>query len=197
MPSRWPARRRPAAEHLKSPAGIATVGAALIALPLAAQGVAKLTGGKAAKAGQRVKEKATEKAKDVADDVADDTIKEKMPKGLGGLVKGRRPEQSLQRQRRFGLGRGRRGSHRGSRKRAANADATGGRRRRSDHGGLQPLDRIRGMAVVHASRRQRSADRRLRRSRSRQRSGESPRTSRPKSSSSDPTSGSCGTSTRA
>ena len=50
-----------AAEHLKSPAGIAGVGAALIALPLAAQGVAKLTGGKAAKAGQRVKEKADRK----------------------------------------------------------------------------------------------------------------------------------------
>src|SRR6478735_7185656 len=66
----------------------AGVGAALIALPLAAQGVAKLTGGKAGKAGQRLKEKATEKAKDVADDVADETIKEKMPKGLGRLVKG-------------------------------------------------------------------------------------------------------------
>lgn len=77
-----------AAEHLKSPAGIAGVGAALIALPLAAQGVAKLTGGKAAKAGQRVKEKAAEKAKDVAGEVADDTLKEKMPKGLGGLIGG-------------------------------------------------------------------------------------------------------------
>jgi uncharacterized membrane protein len=77
-----------AAEHLKSPTGIASVGAALIALPLAAQGVAKLTGGKAAKAGQRVKSKATEKAKDVAGDVADDTLKEKMPKGLSGLVGG-------------------------------------------------------------------------------------------------------------
>ena len=77
-----------AAEHMKSPAGIAGVGAALIALPLAAQGVAKLTGGKAAKAGQRVKEKAAEKAKDVAGEVADDTLKEKMPKGLGGLIGG-------------------------------------------------------------------------------------------------------------
>jgi uncharacterized membrane protein len=78
----------PAAEHLKSPAGIAGVGAALIALPLAAQGVAKLTGGKAAKAGERLKSKATEKAKDVAGDVADDTLKDKMPKGLSGLVGG-------------------------------------------------------------------------------------------------------------
>ena len=76
----------PAADHLKSPAGIATVGAALIALPLAAQGVAKLTGGKAAKVGQQAKEKATQKAKDVAGDVADDTLKDKMPKGLSGLV---------------------------------------------------------------------------------------------------------------
>jgi uncharacterized membrane protein len=81
-------RATPAAQQLKSPGGIATVGAALIALPLAAQGVAKLTGGKAGKAGQRLKEKATEKAKDVADDVADETIKEKIPKGLGGFVKG-------------------------------------------------------------------------------------------------------------
>lgn len=78
----------PAAEHLKSPAGIAGVGAALIALPLAAQGVAKLTKGKASEAGQRVKSKATEKAKDVAGEVADNTLKKKMPKGLSGLVGG-------------------------------------------------------------------------------------------------------------
>ena len=88
MPSRWPRRPPRQLSILKSPAGIAGVGAALIALPLAAQGVAKLTKGKAAEAGQRVKSKATEKAKDVAGDVADNTLKEKMPKGLSGLVGG-------------------------------------------------------------------------------------------------------------
>ena len=73
----------PAAEHLKSPAGIfAGVGAAPSRSPSRRRAWPKLTKGKAAEAGQRVKSKATEKAKDVAGDVADNTLKEKMPKGL-------------------------------------------------------------------------------------------------------------------
>jgi uncharacterized membrane protein len=85
----------PGTEQLKSPAAIATAGAALIALPLAAQKIADMTGGKAAKVGQQAKSRVTKKAKDVAGDLADDTIKEKMPKGLGGLVKGGSDLRSL------------------------------------------------------------------------------------------------------
>ena len=77
----------PGTEQLKSPAAIATAGAALIALPFAAQKITELTGGKAAKVGQRAKSKVTEKAKEAAGDLADDTIKEKMPKGLGDWLK--------------------------------------------------------------------------------------------------------------
>src|SRR3954452_18663313 len=79
-------------EQLKNPKGLATVGAALIAIPYAAQGIAKLTngggggGGKVADLGKRVKEKATDKAKDVAGDVADDKLKSSMPSGIGGML---------------------------------------------------------------------------------------------------------------
>jgi uncharacterized membrane protein len=60
--------------QLKNPKGLATVGAALIALPYAAQGIAKLkngggAAGKAADLGKRVKEKASDK-----------------PSGIGGLL---------------------------------------------------------------------------------------------------------------
>jgi len=76
---------------LKNPKGLATVGAALIALPYAAQGIAKLKNGgggagKAADLGKRVKEKATDKAKDVAGEVADEKLKPSMPTGIGGLL---------------------------------------------------------------------------------------------------------------
>jgi uncharacterized membrane protein len=78
--------------QLKNPKGLATAGAALIALPYAAQGIAKLKGGagngKAADLGKRVKDKATDKAKDVAGEVADDKLKPSMPKGLGGMLSG-------------------------------------------------------------------------------------------------------------
>jgi uncharacterized membrane protein len=77
------------ADVLKNPKGIATAGAALIALPYAAQGITKLKRGgvgNAADLRKRVKEKATDKAKDVAGDVADEKLKPSMPKGVGGLL---------------------------------------------------------------------------------------------------------------
>jgi uncharacterized membrane protein len=61
----------------KSPKGLATAGAALVALPYAAQGISKLKGQAADKAKQ-----ATDKAKDVADE----KLKSNLPKGLGGVL---------------------------------------------------------------------------------------------------------------
>lgn len=82
-------------EQLKSPAGLAGVGAALIALPYAAEGIAKLAGrgkDKSAELGKRAQQKAagkaTKKAKDVAGEVASEKLKPSMPKGLGGLFGG-------------------------------------------------------------------------------------------------------------
>ena len=64
-------RAAPSPERLKGPTGIATVGAALIALPYAAQGIAKLAGGgsgngKTAGLKDLAKGKAAGKAKDLA-----------------------------------------------------------------------------------------------------------------------------------
>jgi uncharacterized membrane protein len=61
----------PSPDRLKGPGGIATVGAALIALPYAAQGIAKLAGGgsgkgKAAGLKDMAKQRATGKAKELA-----------------------------------------------------------------------------------------------------------------------------------
>src|SRR4051794_30158390 len=83
-------KAKPSSGQLKNPKGLATAGAALIALPYAAQGLAKLKGGagngKAADLGKKVKDKATDKAKDVAGEVADEKLKPSMPKGLGGVL---------------------------------------------------------------------------------------------------------------
>jgi uncharacterized membrane protein len=103
-------KAKPAADH---PKGLAAAGAALIALPYAAQGIAKLTGrsggatesmgavgdkvkektvGKAGEAKEKTvgkaKEKTVGKAKEAAEDVGTDAVKSKMPKGLGGLFGG-------------------------------------------------------------------------------------------------------------
>ena len=84
----------PAAEKAMSPKNLAAAGAALIALPYAAQGLSKLKGGggggdgKIAEAGKKAKKKATDKAKDVAGEVADEKLKPSLPKGLGGLFGG-------------------------------------------------------------------------------------------------------------
>ena len=82
----------PAAEKVMSPKVLAAGGAAMVALPYAAQGISKLTGGggdgKAAELGKRAKQKATDKAKGVAGEVADEKLKPTLPKGLGGLLGG-------------------------------------------------------------------------------------------------------------
>jgi uncharacterized membrane protein len=70
---------------LKSPKKMAVAGAGLMALPFAAEGLAKLVGGspadKAADLGKKAKGKAVEGAKEAVSDVAD----EKLPSKLGGL----------------------------------------------------------------------------------------------------------------
>lgn len=81
------------ADEVDYPKGLLAAGAALIALPYAAQGIAKLTGGrsggeKASELGEKVKNKATGKAKEVVGDFADEKLKSKAPKGLKGLLGG-------------------------------------------------------------------------------------------------------------
>jgi uncharacterized membrane protein len=83
------------AEQLKNPAGLAGIGAALIALPYAAQGVAKLASSAKngsssvkSKVGGQAKEKLQKGAKNVAGQVADEKLKPSMPGGLGKLFGG-------------------------------------------------------------------------------------------------------------
>jgi uncharacterized membrane protein len=70
--------KSPAAQRLKDPKKMAAAGAALMALPFAAEGIAKLAGGspkEAAKdAGRKAKGKAAEGAKKVAGEVADEKL---------------------------------------------------------------------------------------------------------------------------
>jgi uncharacterized membrane protein len=75
-------------DQLKSPGGMAVAGAALMALPFAAEGIAKLGKGKAGDVGKDVKGKLSEKAKDVAGEVADEKLKPNLSGGLGGLFGG-------------------------------------------------------------------------------------------------------------
>jgi uncharacterized membrane protein len=74
---------------LKSPKKMAAAGAALMALPFAAEGIAKLAGGSAAEKatdlGKKAKDKAESSAKDVVGDVADEKLGSKLAGGLGGL----------------------------------------------------------------------------------------------------------------
>lgn len=83
---------------LKHPKGMAAAGAAMIALPLAAEGIAKLTGNsaseKASELGKEAKGKAEKSAKKVVGDVADEKLSSKLPGGLGGLLKGKNGSQS-------------------------------------------------------------------------------------------------------
>ncbi len=73
---------------LKDPKKMAAAGAAMMALPFAAEGIAKLTGGspadKASDLGEKAKEKAASGAKEVVGDIADDKLGSKL-KGLGAL----------------------------------------------------------------------------------------------------------------
>ena len=76
-------------KNLKSPKGMAAAGATMMALPFAAEGLAKLVGGKpaekAADLGKQAKDKAAEGAKEVVGDVADEKLGSKLSGGLGGL----------------------------------------------------------------------------------------------------------------
>lgn len=77
----------------KSPKGMAAAGAAMIALPFAAEGIAKLVGGsaagRAADLGKQAKGKAEKGAKNVVGEVADEKLGSKLPGPLGGLLKGK------------------------------------------------------------------------------------------------------------
>jgi uncharacterized membrane protein len=92
------------ADEVDYPKGLLAAGAALIALPYAAQGIAKLTGGrtggeKVSELGEKVKDKAagkaTGKAKEVVGDVADDKMPS-APQGLKGLFGGGSDDDSSQ-----------------------------------------------------------------------------------------------------
>jgi uncharacterized membrane protein len=91
---------RKATSSADTPKGLAAAGAALIALPYAVQGIAKLTGRnpagavgeKATELGETAKQKATSKAKEVVGEVADEKLKSSMPKGLGSLLGGGGPK---------------------------------------------------------------------------------------------------------
>jgi uncharacterized membrane protein len=77
-------------KNLKSPGKMAAAGATMMALPFAAEGIAKLVGGgspkeKAADLGKKAKDKATEGAKEAVSDVADEKLGSKLG-GLGGLL---------------------------------------------------------------------------------------------------------------
>jgi uncharacterized membrane protein len=75
---------------LKSPGKMAAAGATLMALPFAAEGIAKLVGGspaeKAADLGKKAKGKVEEGAKEAVSDVADEKLGSKLPGPLGGLL---------------------------------------------------------------------------------------------------------------
>jgi uncharacterized membrane protein len=70
--------KSPAAQQLKDPKKMAAAGAALMALPFAAEGIAKLAGGSpkeaAKEVGEKAKGKAAEGAKKVAGEVADEKL---------------------------------------------------------------------------------------------------------------------------
>jgi uncharacterized membrane protein len=77
------------AAPLKSPKKMAAAGAALMALPFAAEGIAKLAGGgsaaeKAADLGKKAKDKAAESAKEAGGHLADEKLGSKLS-GIGGL----------------------------------------------------------------------------------------------------------------
>jgi len=70
--------KSPAAKQMKDPKKMAAAGAALMALPFAAEGIAKLAGGSPKEAvedvGEKAKGKVSEGAKKVASDVADEKL---------------------------------------------------------------------------------------------------------------------------
>ena len=80
------------ATQLKDPKKMAAAGAALMALPFAAEGIAKLAGASpkdaASEAGQKAKDKAAKGAKKVAGEVADEKLGAKKLGGLASLFGG-------------------------------------------------------------------------------------------------------------
>jgi len=80
LPSKALEVARKATPTAKSPKGMATAGAALIALPYAAQGIAKLKDSGA--------EKAAEKAAEVGENAKQKATEKVLPKGLTGLLGG-------------------------------------------------------------------------------------------------------------
>jgi uncharacterized membrane protein len=85
--------KSPAAQQLKDPKKMAAAGAALMALPFAAEGIAKLAGGGSPKdavkdVGGKAKDKATEGAKKVAGEVADEKLGGGKLSGLKDLFGG-------------------------------------------------------------------------------------------------------------
>lgn len=79
----------PDVSDITSPKKMAAAGAGLMALPFAAQGIAKLIGGspteKASDLGKKAKGKAEAGAKEVVGDVADEKLGSKLPGAIGGL----------------------------------------------------------------------------------------------------------------
>jgi uncharacterized membrane protein len=77
------------AAPLKSPKKMAAAGAAIMALPVAAEGIARLTGNrpseKASELGKKAKDKAASGAKEVVGDVADEKLGSKLPGGMSKL----------------------------------------------------------------------------------------------------------------
>lgn len=73
----------------KKPKRIAAAGAAMMALPLAAEGIARLTGNKpsekASELADKAKDKASASAKEAVGDIADEKIGDKVPGSIGGL----------------------------------------------------------------------------------------------------------------
>lgn len=76
-------------KHLKGSTKMAAAGATMMALPFAAEGIAKLVGGspkeKAADLGEKAKDKVASSAKEAVGDVADEKLGSKLPGPLGGL----------------------------------------------------------------------------------------------------------------
>jgi len=76
-------------KKLNGPTKMAAAGGAMMALPFAVEGIAKLVGGspkeKAADLGEKAKDKVAEGAKEAVGDVADEKLGSKLPGPIGGL----------------------------------------------------------------------------------------------------------------
>jgi uncharacterized membrane protein len=105
--------KSPAAKQLKDPKKMAAAGAALMALPFAAEGIAKLAGGGSPKeavkdVGKKAKGKAAEGAKKVASEVTDEKLGASKLGGLKDLFGGSNGDGSDSEEAREAHGSGRR-----------------------------------------------------------------------------------------